>query len=66
MMIPFRRRPTPLFPFTVTAVSRDRRPTRIGILARSTTDALRTARELFPDHLITAAALEPQWQEGPA
>ena len=65
-MIRFRRKPLPLCPFTVTARRHDEPPIRIGILARSIADAIHTARELFPEHLIATTALEPEWQDEPA
>jgi hypothetical protein len=65
-MIRFRRKQPPLLPFTVVALSHNETPIRIGVLAHSQADAMETARELFPQHLISTAALEPEWQEDPA
>ena len=65
-MIFNRRKPRPLLPFTVTALRQDEPPIRIGVLAHSTADAITTARELFPDHIIGTAALEPDWEDSPA
>lgn len=65
-MIFNRRKPLPLLPFTVTALKQDEPPIRIGVLAHSTAEAIGTARELFPDHIIGTAALQPEWEDGPA
>ena len=55
-----------LQPFTVTALRADRTPVRIGMLAYSRADALLSAQELFPDHIVGAVELEPEWQDVPA
>ena len=55
-----------LQPFTVTALCADRTPVRIGLLAHDRADALLTAQEIFPDHVVGACELEPQWQDDPA
>jgi|DEB19_MinimDraft_3_1074340.scaffolds.fasta_scaffold165995_1 hypothetical protein len=55
-----------LQPFTVTALAADRTPVRIGLLAHDRADALLTAQEIFPDHVVGACELEPQWQDDPA
>ena len=55
-----------LQPFAVTALRADRTPIRIGLLAYDRTDALLTAQEIFPDHVVGACELEPQWQDNPA
>lgn len=65
-MIFQRRKQRPLLPFTVMAKCHDEPSIRIGVLAHSITDAMATARELFPDHLVTTAALEAEWEEDPA
>lgn len=62
-MIRFRREQPPLLPFIVTGRSHYDPPIRIGVLAHSHARAIETARELFPLHLITTAAVEPQWEE---
>ena len=62
-MIRFHRKQPPLLPFTVTALRQDEPPIRIGVLAHSQADAMLTARELFPSHLVATAALEPEWEE---
>jgi hypothetical protein len=65
-MIRFSRKPPQLHPFTITALRHDEPPIRIGLMARTTSDAMLTAQELFPSHVIGIAALEPEWQEDPA
>lgn len=55
-----------LQPFTVIALRADRTPIRIGLLAYDRADALLTAQEIFPDHVVGACELEPQWQDDPA
>jgi hypothetical protein len=55
-----------LQPFTVTALRADQQPVRIGLLAHTPADAILTAQDLFPFHVVTAVELEPQWQEDPA
>ncbi len=65
-MIFKRRKALPLLPFTVTALRQDEPPIRIGVLAHSTADAISTARELFPDHIIGTTALEPEWEDASA
>jgi hypothetical protein len=55
-----------LQPFTVTALRADQQPVRIGLLAHTPADAILTAQDLFPFHVVTAVELEPQWQDGPA
>ncbi len=47
----FRRQP-PMFPFTVTALKQGCDPIRIGMIASDDTDALLTAQEMFPSHVI--------------
>lgn len=61
-----RKQQPPMLPFTITAMHRDEPPIRIGVLARTVADAIETARELFPNHIIGAASLEPEWQDDPA
>jgi len=63
---PGRHRAGTLQPFTVTALRADRTPIRIGLLAYDRADALLTAQEIFPDHVVGACELEPQWQDDPA
>jgi hypothetical protein len=55
-----------LQPFTVTALRADQQPVRIGLLAHSSAEALLTAQDLFPFHLVTAVELEPEWKDSPA
>jgi hypothetical protein len=55
-----------LLPFTVTALHADKPPIRIGLLAFSRSQALMTAQEIFPDRILGAIELEPQWQDDPA
>jgi hypothetical protein len=55
-----------LLPFTVTALRTGDAPIRIGVLAFNRADALITAQELFPDRVVGAIELEPQWQDDPA
>ncbi len=62
----FHRRREALHPFTITALRHDEPPIRIGVMARTSSDAMLTAQELFPSHVIGIAALEPEWQEDPA
>lgn len=52
-----------LQPFTVTALQDGCAPIRIGILAHTSADATLTAQELFPNHVLGVAALEPEWEE---
>jgi hypothetical protein len=49
--------------FTVLALPPDTAtlPVRIGVMARDRAAALDCARELFPEHTITAALLEVDW-----
>ena len=42
------------------------RSKRIGIIARSQTDAIYCARELFPERIISAAMLDADWEDDPA
>lgn len=65
-MIRFTRKPLPLHPFTVTALQQGHDPIRIGILAPTAAQATLTAQELFPNHILGIAALEPQWDNEPA
>lgn len=65
-MINFRRKEPPMLPFTVIALRQDEPLIRIGVIARSEADAISTARELFPSHLVTAASLAPEWEDSPA
>jgi hypothetical protein len=66
MIFSIKRRPRQ-FPFTVTALKQGHDPIRIGVIAPSPADALLTAQELFPDHVIGVATLEPEWlEEDPA
>jgi len=55
-----------LQPFTVSARRADQQPVRIGLLAHTPADAILTAQDLFPFHVVTAVELEPQWQDDPA
>ncbi len=52
--------------FTVSARRADQRTVRIGMLAHSSAEALLTAQDLFPFHLVTAVELEPEWKDSPA
>lgn len=53
--------PQPLLPFTCLALHCDDPPIRIGLLARSKSDAILTAKELFPDHTLGVVELSPEW-----
>lgn len=53
----------PLLPYTVTARRGTDEPIRIGILANSPAQAVTTAQELFPEHLISTALLHPDWDD---
>jgi hypothetical protein len=53
-------------PFTVTALHHSKPPIRIGLLAFTRSQALLTAQELFPDRVLGAIELEPQWHDDPA
>lgn len=53
-------------PYIVTARRRGHPPVRIDILARDVAQAITTAQELYPDHLISTAHLAPDWQDSPA
>ena len=61
-----RRKQPPLLPFTITALRQDEPPIRIGVLAPNEAQATLTAQELFPNHILGIASLEPEWQDGPA
>lgn len=50
-----------LLPFDCIALSKTATPCVIGILARNHTDALLTAKELFPEHTISLVQLSPEW-----
>lgn len=52
--------------FTVSARRADQRTVKIGMLAHSSAEALLTAQDLFPFHLVTAVELEPEWKDSPA
>jgi hypothetical protein len=54
-----------LLPFTCTALRADAPPIRIGILARSKSDAHTTATELFPAYTIGLVELSPEWTDKP-
>lgn len=49
--------------YLVSARTYDSRPVRLEIMARSNADALITAQELFPQHLISAVHLIPEWSD---
>jgi hypothetical protein len=51
-----------LLPYTVVALRDDRPPQRIGVMAWSRADAIRTAQELFPAWRVSAVLLEGQWE----
>ena len=53
---------THLLPYTVVALRDDRPPQRIGVMAWSRADAIRTAQELFPAWRVSAVLLEGQWE----
>ena len=53
--------PPRLLPFDCIALSETAAPLTIGILARNHTDALVTAKELFPEHTISLVQLSPEW-----
>ena len=50
-----------LLPFDCIALNKTDAPCVIGILARNHTDALITAKELFPEHTISLVQLSPEW-----
>lgn len=52
--------------FTCVAMRADNPPTRIGIIAARREDAIQTAQEIFPDHILGVAGLEPEWTDDPA
>jgi hypothetical protein len=52
-----------VLPYTVTARRNGDEPIRIGILARGPADAITTAQELFPEHIISTALLHPDWDD---
>lgn len=60
------RQPQPLQPFTVVALRQHETPIRIGLMALTKADAITAARELFPQHILGVAELEPEWEEGKA
>lgn len=49
------------FPFKVTARLRDTPPIRLEVMARDTAHAIQTVQELYPDYMISAVALNPEW-----
>jgi hypothetical protein len=55
-----------VFPYTVTARRGADLPIRIGIVARTPADAITTAQELYPGHLISSATIHPDWHDEPA
>ena len=58
---PLAPEPPRLLPFDCIALSETAAPLTIGILARNHTDALVTAKELFPEHTISLVQLSPEW-----
>lgn len=56
-------KPCTVHPYTVTARRQGTDPIRIGILAPTQADALLTAQELFPGHILGLAHLTAQWDE---
>lgn len=56
----------PLLPYTVSARRGTDEPIRLGVLARGPAQAITTAQELFPEHLISTALLHPDWDDTPA
>ena len=54
-----------LLPFTCSASRPGAPPIRIGILARSKSDAHTTATELFPAYTIGLVELSPEWTDKP-
>lgn len=54
-------KPPRLLPFDCIALSETNAPLTIGILARNHTEALITAKELFPEHTISLVQLSPEW-----
>lgn len=58
---PYAPEPPRLLPFDCIALSETNDPLTIGILARNHTDALVTAKELFPEHTISLVQLSPEW-----
>ena len=55
-----------LKPFTVIGRRQGGPPVRIGVIAYTLTEAIVTARELFPTYLVTNASLAPEWEDAPA
>jgi hypothetical protein len=52
--------------YLVSARNRNDEPVHLRMDARSPGDALLAAQELFPQHLISAVALQPDWGDEPA
>lgn len=50
-------------PYLVTARTYDTRPVRLGVLAHGTAQAIHTMQALYPNHLITATPLQPEWRD---
>jgi hypothetical protein len=53
--------PPRLLSFDCIALSETAAPRTIGILARTRTDALVTAQELFPALTISVVQISPEW-----
>jgi hypothetical protein len=56
---------TPL-PYVVTARRRGEPPIRFKLMAISPDQAITTAQELLPGHLLSTAVLDPEWDDEPA
>lgn len=52
--------------FTCVAMKASDPPKRIGIIATCREGAIQTAQEIFPNHVLGIASLEPEWTDDPA
>lgn len=52
--------------YLISARNHSDQPIHLRMDARSPADALLAAQELFPQHLISAVALLPDWGDEPA
>lgn len=52
--------------YIVTARRQGHDPIRIGVIAQGPAQAITTAQELYPEHLISTATLHPDWDDTPA
>jgi len=55
-----------LQPYTILALQRGQPPQRVSLIARNQAHAIHCARELFPNHIISAAMLLTDWEDDPA